>query len=322
MPGFDRISELPESLITQILLYLPTKDSVKTSVLSTRWKTLWLHVPGLDLNYKDFPDDDEDGQVYINTIDKFLDFNPESRLQTFKVNYSRREILGFEDRIGTSINRGIRLLDAVSSTDYREADGSLYPYIEFMPLNLFTSKTLLSLKLSFSGLRDPGFVSMPCLKFMILREVRWSGTMNLEKLVSGCPVLEELTLVRYMYEDKLVVAHVKSRSLKTFYVPLAYGNFFSSLVSNTVLEIDAPGLKYMTLKEDHFDRIVVKNLTSLLMIDLDIKFVVKFGMSFDPQDLSKINEIRDFLTGISSARHMIISQKTIKVYIQLFVVFV
>ncbi|CAH8272397.1 unnamed protein product [Arabidopsis lyrata] len=315
MPGFDRISELPESLITQILLCLPTKDSVKTSVLSTRWKNLWLNVPGLDLNCRDLPDQDEEyEEVFINFIDRFLEFNPESRLQKFKVDYSRREILGFKDRIGTAINRGIRLLDAVSSTEYREDDGFMYPYFEFMPLNLFTSKTLVSLKLSCSGLRDPGFVYMPCLKVMFLQEIRWSGTMHLEKLVSGCPVLEELTLVRYLDEDELVVAltRVRSWSLKTFYVPLTYGSFCRSRVLDTVLEIDAPGLESMTLKEDHFEKIIVKNLTSLFMIDLDIKFVVNYDSSFDPEDLWKTNEILDFLTGISRARHMIISKKTVK----------
>ncbi|KAG7552069.1 F-box-like domain superfamily [Arabidopsis thaliana x Arabidopsis arenosa] len=317
MPGFDRISELPESLITQILLCLPTKDSVKTSVLSTRWKNLWLNVPGLDLNYRDFPKEDEEyEEVFINFIDRFLEFNPESRLQKFKVDYSKREILGFKDRIGTVINRGIRLLDAVSSTEYREDDGIMYPYFEFMPLNLFTSKTLVYLKLRYSALSDPGFVYMPCLKFMILREIRWSGTMSLEKLVSGCPVLEELTLVRTLAsaidDDELAVSRVRSGSLKTFYVPLAYGVCCSSRVQHTVLEIDAPGLENMILKEDHFEKIVVKNLTSLFMIDLDVKFAVNYDSSFDPEDLSKTNEIRDFLSGISRARHMIISHKTVK----------
>jgi len=80
----------------------------------------------------------------------------------------------------------------------------------------------------------------------------------------------------------------------------------------STLEIDAPGLEYMSLKEDHFDRIVVKNLTSLLKVDLNIKFVVKYGVFLDPEDLSKRKEVSDFLAGISSVRHMIISPKTVK----------
>ncbi|XP_020887866.1 FBD-associated F-box protein At5g27750, partial [Arabidopsis lyrata subsp. lyrata] len=254
--------------------------------------------------------DEEYEIVFINFIDRFLDFNPDSQRQKFKVDDSKHEILMFKDHNGTMINRGIRLLDAVSSTEYQEDDGIMYPYFEFMPLNLFTSKTSFSLKLSFSDLRDPDFVSMPCLKVMFLREIRWSGTMHLEKLVSGCPVLEDLTLVRYLDEDELVLALtvVRSGSLKTLYVPFAYGSYCRSRVPNTVLEIDARGLEHMTLKEKHFEKIIVKNLTCMFMIDLDFKFVVKYGSIFDPEDLSKTNEILGFLTGISRARHMIISK--------------
>lgn len=311
MPGFDRISELPESLISQILLHLPTKASVKTSVLSTRWKNLWLNVPGLDLNCRDFPFQNNNEKLLIDFIDRFLQFNNESRLQKFKVDYSRDKIIKFSDRIGDAISRGIRVLDVESNTYYRDADDCIdYPCIEFMPLNLYSCKTLVSLKLSYSGLEDPGFVYLPCLKFMHLREVRWdsSGTMNLEKLVSGCPVLEELI---YLHDDKLVVTRVRSRSLKRFSIPFRHKLSLFRRVTQT-FEIDAPGLEYMSLKADHFDRIVVKNLTSLFMIDLDIKFIVGFGWMFDPEDLPKRNEIRDFLTVISSVRHMVISHNTVK----------
>ena len=34
----DRISELPDDILVDILSYLPTKDIVATSALSSRWK--------------------------------------------------------------------------------------------------------------------------------------------------------------------------------------------------------------------------------------------------------------------------------------------
>ncbi|CAH2037858.1 unnamed protein product [Thlaspi arvense] len=149
------------------------------------------------------------------------------------------------------------------------------------------------------------------IEFMTLVEVHWRDTKHLEKLMSGCPVLEELTFVRDMNcnfaDSDVEFIRVKSRSLKTFRVPKP-GEYCSSWVKST-LEIDAPGLEQMSLGEDHFDSIVVKNLSSLFMVDLDIRFLGRF---FNPEDVPKRDEIRDFLTGMSSVRHMIISHKIVK----------
>ena len=100
------------------------------------------------------------------------------------------------ERLGTVISHGTQHLDVESSTDYIDdyTNSVTLPCVEFMPMNLYTSKKLVYLKLTSSGLRDPGFVYMPCLKFMHLEEVKWR--VHLEKVLSGCPVLEELTLLK------------------------------------------------------------------------------------------------------------------------------
>ncbi|KAF3611008.1 hypothetical protein DY000_02045214 [Brassica cretica] len=301
-PRCDRISELPESLLTHILSYLPTKHSVKTSVVSTRWKNLWLNVPALDLHCEDFPYREEEEEAVLGFLDRLLEFEPGSRLLKVKVKCGSVEIKGLKDRISTVIHRGPQVVDVESCTKYLDPDTeTYYPYLEFMPLNLYTSKTLVSLKLTYSGVEDPpGFVCMPCLKSMTLVQVHFRDDSSLERLVSGCPLLEELTLIRDIHScfvgevDRFM--SVRSGSLKRFRVPLWYGLSCSSPSSAKCrLEIDAPGLEHMVLGEDQFDSIVVqKKLTSLFMVDLNIKF----------------GEL--FLYGISSVGHMIISEKTLK----------
>ncbi|CAG7882797.1 hypothetical protein BRARA_C03728 [Brassica rapa] len=197
--GCDRISEFPDCLLTHILSYLSTKDSVKTSVLSKRWEFLWLNVSGLDLNDLDF--------LPYGFVYRFFEFNRGSCLQTFKLKYCRYTKLGYDSSnslewITQMVHRRVQHLDLENKYLCR-----LY----IMPECVYVSKTLVSLKLVKIGLKDPKFdVSLPCLKIMHLANNYFKkpdrngfcfmdylcgdGHLIMKKLISGSPVLENITM--------------------------------------------------------------------------------------------------------------------------------
>ncbi|XP_020870364.1 F-box/FBD/LRR-repeat protein At5g44980 isoform X2 [Arabidopsis lyrata subsp. lyrata] len=283
----DYISELPDSLLTQILLNLPTKDSVKTSVLSKRWRNLWLNVPGLDLGSLQFPNPYEEG--FTRFMDRFMEFNCGSHLQKFKIQYTGKQDQLME-LICTVVDRGIQHLDVCY---YSLRYG-------FMRENIYKSKTLVSLKLFNLELKKPEFVaSLPCLKIMHLGRVcrGEDGPLVVEKLISGCPALEYLKLIRpfdISSQKVLLFLRVSSQTLKS--LGLYYA--FNKGDTDFSVEIDAPRLKYMIVKESQSDNIVVKNLSSLFMINIRTKCY-----QLRPEDF---NILCGFLTGISRVRHMII----------------
>ena len=56
--GEDRISELPDPLAAAILSLLPTKDAVRTSVLSKRWENMWRFTSTLSFDQRSMSRDE------------------------------------------------------------------------------------------------------------------------------------------------------------------------------------------------------------------------------------------------------------------------
>ena len=50
----DRLSDLPDCVLIHLMTFMTTKDSVRTTVLSSRWKDLWKSVPARILYTSDF----------------------------------------------------------------------------------------------------------------------------------------------------------------------------------------------------------------------------------------------------------------------------
>lgn len=92
-------------------------------------------------------------------------------------------------------------------------------------------------------------------------------------------------MIRQTYTPGTVMLslRMRSQSLKSFRLTFEYtmeGADFS-------VEIDAPKLKYLSFKDNQSDKIVIKNLSSLLMIDIDTEFHAKYGDASDPKEIMK-----------------------------------
>uniref|UniRef100_A0A1J3EQI3 Putative F-box/FBD/LRR-repeat protein n=1 Tax=Noccaea caerulescens TaxID=107243 RepID=A0A1J3EQI3_NOCCA len=305
MAGRDRISDLPECLLTQILSYLPTKDSVKTSLLSKRWESVWLRVPGLDLRFYDFPD----VQAMESFIDQFLKVNKYSQLQKFEIESKNDGFLvSWICRADGHVVHHLDVSDVI-----RKAPN--------VTQSIYRSNTLVSLKLVSVRLETPKCsVYLPCLKIMYSEDVwyDYDDPLTMEKTIAGCPALEDLTVIisrpwldESFERNFLKHLRVRSQILKRF--RLMFEDRWGG--RNCSVEIDAPSLEYMSFSDNQSAKIVVKNLSSLVMVDIDCAFKAYFGESFLLQGRENISEltIHDFFAGISGVRHMIISRPTLQV---------
>ncbi|AAC24067.1 Contains similarity to heat shock transcription factor homolog gb/2244754 from A. thaliana chromosome 4 contig gb/Z97335 [Arabidopsis thaliana] len=292
--GIDRLSALPEHLLCRILSELSTKDSVRTSVLSKHWRNLWLHVPVLELETSDFPDN----LVFREFIDRFVGFDKEIDLKSFDIFYDVN-VLWYDDflwMIDDVVKR--RVCDLMVTNNPYVVNEKLVK----MPISLYSCATLVNLNLSFVAMNNlpSESVCLPRVKTLYLHGVKLDGDSILGTLVSSCSVLEDLTVVTHPGDYEKVVCF-RSQSVKSFTIES------QCEYKDPNVEIDCPRLEYMCIREYQSESFVVHSIGPYAKVDVDIFFEVEY------EDPLAISMIRNFLTGISKVREMTISSRTLEV---------
>ncbi|KAI5405086.1 F-box/FBD/LRR-repeat protein At4g00160 isoform X1 [Lathyrus oleraceus] len=186
----DRISALPNSLLEHIISFIPTKVAIATSILSKRWKPIWRSQMNLDLDDKSFPDTFAFHQFFNSFITMrdntlpILSFHLTSRHGI----YSNHHLYDF---VYPAVTRGVETL--IIDLCHRNT----------LPSIVLTTKTLSVLKLKRIKLNnDFQSVDLPSLKVLHLEYVTFKGLSYLHKLLSGCPILQELNcsdLIMHMH---------------------------------------------------------------------------------------------------------------------------
>ncbi|GER43165.1 F-box/RNI-like/FBD-like domains-containing protein, partial [Striga asiatica] len=178
-PPLDRLGALPDDVLLHILSFLPTtRLSVCTSVLSRRWRSLWAHVPLLSFQCGGGCE-----RRFRDIVTEVVSAHKGQTVHTFQLtNYSSDYEFEIEGWIPALVFRNVRNISIYLS--------GLGGERVMMPNCLLMCETLVELKIGGYVVIPAAFdVCLPALKRLLI-----GGAESLPRLISGCPVLEELDI--------------------------------------------------------------------------------------------------------------------------------
>ncbi|BFG26278.1 hypothetical protein CerSpe_125510 [Prunus speciosa] len=191
--------ELPDLVVNQILLLLPTKLAVRASTLSRQWQRLWSSLPVLNFN--------EDLQLYdsqygpdramfrkylLSCLKRREKDEEEHDLDTFRLSMRYSGGASMIDKwLSFAVERNVKELEIILIRKYGDRSK---PY--FLPQTILNAQSLTTLRLNNVKIKDnpmPISISLPSLKNMVLENMDL-GNVEFVHLISGCPSLEALSL--------------------------------------------------------------------------------------------------------------------------------
>ncbi|OMO65102.1 hypothetical protein COLO4_31580 [Corchorus olitorius] len=233
----DYFSRLPDSIIIdEILSRLPTKDAVKTGVLSTRWKHLWTCNPNLSFGLFGIRDD----QGYASFVNKTLSLHSSDKVRKFSLCCFHDIFDGKWLRFAISHYVEYLTLELINRTRRFPYNKDCIRYK--IPQDLYAHSSLTKLRTNFCDHAPKAEVSWTSLKVLYIGEASLTED-TLQRILAGTPLLERLELRECWGVDSI---QVSSTSALKELVITEWLDQRRRHALNT-LEISIPGVKSLEL---------------------------------------------------------------------------
>lgn len=231
--AMDRISSLPQDLLNRILVRLPLRDAVRTSILSSQWRFAWSKIPVINFNEEcrlQLKGQPTSGRL-SRIVDHVLLLHDSPTIQIFVLS---RYLSGYNSDVDKWIlilwRKGVEYLDLEFFRSVGDAS-RVSPY-------LFFCKQLRILRLHHCKLVvPPTFQGFPRLVRLNLESASVSEE-TINNLLPLCPLLNHLKLG---YENLLSCLKINAPKLKFLSVNGAFQNLdFISCVELEAVDIIMP----------------------------------------------------------------------------------
>ena len=257
----DIISSLPDCMLAHILYFLPTKQAILTSILSSRWRALWTLVPVLHLDKPTLY------SIRTLTLDDILLSRNSSTLCKLRIDCPRRS---FVDKcVQAAILRGVQELDLVLDLDNQTKE---------LPASVFFCTTLVVLKLRGHFLLNPpdsassSSSMFPSLKILRISHVYYANHNSLSTLLAACPLLQDLRIKVSDSDFDFLDKEADKFNILVFVPTLKILVLDCSFLHwSFKLHINTPALEYFHFKGDLNSDVVSENLPNLFKSVLDVR---------------------------------------------------
>ncbi|KAL8485962.1 hypothetical protein ACS0TY_028026 [Phlomoides rotata] len=268
----DRLSCLPDSILTHILSFLDTKSVIRTSVLSKRYKLLWTMSPCLDFKLTELLSDSFDSydasvfsqgksshvvsfMAYVNRI---MQFREHSNLVAFRLSLHKDVCLDFAQKcIDYAAHHKVQHLRLRGFFKRK-------PFA--LPEMLLNSSSLITLHLhnaTCNCIELPISAALPSLKVLCLKNFEFCDRNFSGGLFVGCPNLETLVLIKCCIRpvDKLKALDVNCSNLKN--LEIEYWRSPWRCFDEHMINVNAPKLAFFKF-QGHLVRVNFKDVLPCL----------------------------------------------------------
>ncbi|GKA50956.1 F-box domain containing protein [Tanacetum coccineum] len=182
----DIISQMPDDVLVMILSFLPIKEAVVTSCLSSRWRFLWGNVTRL--KFEATPNfligDDSKWYKYMNQVNNVIHSYNLSIVKDFRIrfNVSNRHSAVINEWLQYAVNKKVEFLE-LNFMDHNDRFADYY-----FPVRLFDTQ------LNRRPSPNTMFVEILSLKKLVLKKVNVTEAI-LQEFLTNCPHLETINSV-------------------------------------------------------------------------------------------------------------------------------
>ncbi|GKV42511.1 hypothetical protein SLEP1_g49906 [Rubroshorea leprosula] len=269
---YDRISALPNVLRTHILSFLPTKEAVRTCVLSKRWKFAWTSIS--ELEFIEAGVSGTNRRINEQGFEKYVDgvlgrhdalFINKFILQCWCRDFHHQHLpLHVSKWISTAIALNVEELDILVR--------GLEPVA--LPPCLYTCGRLKVLKLcGILSLQVPELVCLNGLKILWLQGIMFLEDNSLRKLLSGSQFLDELLVRTTPWNSRSLgissLSYISSPSLKILKIQDCLG--YPETMDHSIV-VDAPNMTdlHISIEDARRKCYTVKNSPNLVSAHIEI----------------------------------------------------